>query len=49
MLALNWNAEISSEGWAAVADNMQDNLNETASDQANDPVFQQEQDHLSDT
>ena len=48
-LALNWNAEISSEGWAAVADNMQDNLNETASDQASDPVFQQEQDHLSDT
>ena len=28
---------------------MQDNLNETASDQACDPVFQQEQDHLSDT
>lgn len=28
---------------------MQDNLNETASDQAGDPVFQQEQDHLSDT
>ena len=26
---------------------MQDNLNETASDQACDPVFQQEQDHLS--
>ena len=48
-LALNWNAEISSEGWAAVAENMQDNLNETASDQAYDPVFQQEQDHLSDT
>ena len=34
---------------AAVAENMQDNLNETASDQACDPVFQQEQDHLSDT
>ena len=48
-LALHWNAEISSEGWAAVAENMQDNLNETASDQACDPVFQQEQDHLSDT
>lgn len=48
-LALNWNAEISSEGWAAVAENMQDNLNEAASDQAYDPVFQQEQDHLSDT
>ena len=32
-----------------MADNMQDNLNETASDQACDPVFQQEQDHLSDT
>lgn len=48
-LALNWNAEISSEGWAAVAENMHDNLNETASDQAYDPVFQQEQDHLSDT
>ena len=28
---------------------MQDNLNETAFDQACDPVFQQEQDHLSDT
>ena len=48
-LALHWNAEISSEGWTAVAENMQDNLNETAFDQACDPVFQQEQDHLSDT
>ena len=32
-----------------MAENTQDNLNETASDQANDPVFQQEQDHLSAT